>query len=297
MGHIFQQTIKRRVSTDGIGLHRGHPVRLTFHPSDEGSGLRLSIRGGKPFAMSWQHVVNTHMSTTLADYQDADVSVSTVEHVLAALAGCGIDNLFIELDGDEMPAVDGSAKPFVDMILRVGIVQQNAYRRFIRVIKPIRVEQARGFVEAKPNEKTCYRCSIDFDHPMIGCQHHRYEETTLAHFCDSLAAARTFGFLRDVKRLREAGLALGSRADNVIVLTDDAIVNSDGLRYKNEFVRHKLLDALGDFYLAGAPLQADIHCHCAGHTLHYDFLCALFADKDNWQDTDEAADSIIAARG
>ena len=285
---IHQRTIGHWVRTQGIGLHRGRPVFMTFYPGEVDSGIVLRVRGLGDVAARWENVADTRMNTTLGG---RGFSVSTVEHVLAAIAGCGIDNMVIEVDGDEMPAMDGSSRAFTDMIRRVGIVEQKAHRRFIVVDAPIEVRDGERFIVAEPCSQIRYDYSIDFTHPSIGKQRyvyeHHYEHHSIRDFCEQVAPARTFGFLSDVERLRAAGLALGSGENNVIVLSDGGVMNKDGLRFRDEFVRHKLLDAWGDLYLAGCPIVASLRFHRAGHDLHHRFLKTLFSKKDAWHETDE----------
>ncbi|MBC6445103.1 MAG: UDP-3-O-[3-hydroxymyristoyl] N-acetylglucosamine deacetylase [Alphaproteobacteria bacterium GM202ARS2] len=288
---VRQRTIAHWVRTQGIGLHRGRPVFMTFYPGEVDSGLVLRVRGpsgvSDEVAMRWENVSDTRMNTTVSS---AKFSVSTVEHVVSAIAGCGVDNMVIELDGDEMPAMDGSARAFTDMIRRVGVVEQKGYRRFIVLDETVEVHDGERFIIAEPSPQIRYDYSIDFTHPSIGKQRYVYEHRGVRGFCAHIAPCRTFGFLSDVERLRAAGLALGSGENNVIVLSDGGVMNKDGLRFRDEFVRHKLLDAWGDLYLAGRPIVGALRFHRAGHDLHHRFLKALFQHKDAWHETDEYPD-------
>jgi UDP-3-O-[3-hydroxymyristoyl] N-acetylglucosamine deacetylase len=214
--------------------------------------------------------------------------VATVEHIVAALRGLGVDNCLVEVDGPEVPIMDGSAAAFVEAIDRAGIVQLGVSRRYLKILKPVRVEQGRAFAELRPAEKG-FRLDveIDFKSEAIGRQR-KILDLDPASFRRDLARARTFGFLADVKRLVMAGFALGASLDNSVGIEDDRILNPEGLRYSDEFVRHKMLDAVGDLALAGAPIVGEYHSYCGGHKLNVAVLSALFSDRTAYRFVDAA---------
>lgn len=228
----------------------------------------------------WDNVVDTQLCTVIAN--TAGASVGTIEHVMSALCGLGIDNLRIEINGSEVPVMDGSAAPFVEAIDTVGLQTQNASKRTIRILKDITVEKDGKRVTLSPSDITTYAGEIKFDHPEIGTQ--KYEMQMLnGNFKHDIAEARTFGFLSEVEYLRTQGLALGGSLDNAIVLDNEKILNASGLRFTDEFIRHKLLDAIGDLYLAGAPIQGAYFGVKAGHEMNNAILHALFADDSAWE--------------
>jgi UDP-3-O-[3-hydroxymyristoyl] N-acetylglucosamine deacetylase len=225
-------------------------------------------------------VTDTRLCTVISN--DSGASVGTIEHLMAALRGCAIDNVMVELDGPEVPAMDGSSKPFVDMIDKAGIAAQNTPRRAIRILKEVMVEEGDKTVTLKPAEEFIFAGEIDFDHPDIGRQ--RYEIKLLnGNFRHDLADSRTFGFFHEVEMMRKAGLARGGSLDNAIVLDKDKVINPEGLRHSNEFIRHKLLDAIGDLYLAGAPVLGAYEGVKAGHAMNNAVLRKLFATKDAFE--------------
>ena len=279
----MQHTLKKEISLTGTGLHSGAQVNLTLRPAAAGSGIvfiRTDIRDkDNVIPALWDRVVDTRLCTVIAN---ADrVSVGTVEHLMAALRGCAIDNAIVELNGPEVPVMDGSAEPFVKLIDRAGIQEQKQSRRAIRVLKEITVEDAGKFARLTPDEGSVFSGKIDFAHPSIGVQT-REIKLMNGNFRHDIAAARTFGFLHEVETLRRNGLALGGSLDNAIVLDDVSVLNPDGLRHEDEFIRHKLLDAVGDMYLAGAPLMGAYDGHKAGHALNNALLRKLFATDGAW---------------
>lgn len=280
---VFQKTVSGPLSFEGVGVHSGEVMTMVLHPAPVGHGIvfvRTDITDGRNrIPALWDRVADTRLCTVIAN--ESGVSVGTVEHLMAALRGCGIDNVRIDIDGPEVPVMDGSSKPFVEAIERAGPRVQDQTRRMIKVLKPVCVERDGKQASLKPSERSMFSGEIDFAHEDIGRQ--TYEtELVNGNFIHELSEARTFGFLHEVEYLRAQGLALGGSLDNAIVLDRDGIMNKDGLRYKDEFIRHKLLDAVGDLYLAGAPIIGAYEGSKAGHALNNELLRALFADEEAW---------------
>ena len=278
-----QTTLAREIELAGTGVHSGAPVSLVLHPAEADVGYRflVSKRGRivSEIPADVKFVKNLTLCTVLGD--DLGVTVGTVEHLLAALRGLAIDNCYIEIDSREVPIMDGSSAAFVDAIDEAGIRELSEPRKFIKVLKPIRVEDADCWGEIVPHSGFHLDVEIDFDTPLIGRQRLSLDMSP-GVFRNELARARTFGFMRDVERLWKAGLALGASLDNTIALAEDRIMNADGLRYPQEFVRHKMLDAVGDLALAGAPILGAYRSVRGGHRLNAHVLQALFADQDAW---------------
>jgi UDP-3-O-[3-hydroxymyristoyl] N-acetylglucosamine deacetylase len=275
-----QQTLKSAIGCRGIGLHSGRKVSMTLHPAPPDAGIvfrrtdqAAEIRAG------WANTVETTYCTTLANGEGT--SIGTVEHLMASLAGTGIDNAIVELDGPEVPIMDGSCAPFVFLIECAGIVEQDAARRAIKVLKPVSVIEDGASAALFPDRGFSMSFEIDFDNPLIRRQtiNLAIDATT---FKTELSRARTFGFLDEVDRLRRAGFARGGSLDNAVVVGRDQVLNAGGLRYRDEFVRHKLLDAFGDLYLAGGPLLGRFRGMRSGHAHTRRLLAALFADADAW---------------
>lgn len=281
----FQTTLSDRVSLEGIGVHSGKPVSLTLHPTEADTGivfLRTNLDGGREREIPAHHqcVIDTRLCTVIGD--PARGSVATIEHLMAALRGLGVDNVAVEIDGPEMPIMDGSSRPFVQAIDQVGLTSLRSRRRSIKVLKTVRVEMGRAFAELVPSERGFQLdVEIDFETALIGRQR-RVVDLTPDSFRRDLAAARTFGFVKDVEQLWKMGLALGSSLENSVALGDDRILNPEGLRWTDEFVRHKTLDAVGDLALAGAPLIGRFRSYCGGHKLNSMMLEALLSDPDAW---------------
>ena len=280
---IRQKTLKTSISCTGIGLHSGQKVAMTLRPADAGAGIlfrRTDVAAAEAdIAASWRNVVDTRMATTLGN--PAGKTVSTVEHLMAALAGCGLDNAVIEIDGPEVPVMDGSAAPFVFLIECAGVVEQEAPRRAIRIDKAISVGDEKRFVSARPDEVFNISFEIDFESAAMTRQALSLRLVN-GTFKTDVARARTFGFAHEVDALRKAGLARGGSLDNAVVISGDTVLNGDGLRYADEFVRHKILDCVGDLYLAGAPIIGRIDALRSGHSLNHRLLCELFADDEAW---------------
>jgi UDP-3-O-[3-hydroxymyristoyl] N-acetylglucosamine deacetylase len=281
-----QNTIRDRVTISGRGVHSDSPVRIVIHPADAGAGivfLRTGLPGGRERLIEAKHsnVSRTDLCTVLGDAERA--SVATIEHLMAALAGLGVDNALIEIDGPEAPIMDGSAAPFVAAIDKVGFVAQSRPRRCLRVLKTVRVERGAAYSELRPFDGG-FRLDIDidFDSAAIGRQR-KIIDLDAATFRKQIAPARTFGFASDVKRLWQLGFALGSTLENSVALEDGRVLNPEGLRFSDEFVRHKALDAIGDLALAGAPIVGCYRSHRPGHTMNALALEALFADRSAYE--------------
>ncbi len=278
-----QTTIAREIELTGTGVHSGAPVSVILHPAEADTGLRFIVtKRGRVVAdvpAHVRHVKNLTLCTVIGD--DAGVTISTVEHLLAALRGLAVDNCYIEIDSKEVPIMDGSSAPFVDAIDEVGLRELQAPRKFIKVLKPIRVQDGDCWGEIAPHSGFHLDVEIDFDTPVIGAQRMAVEMTP-GIFRNEICRARTFGFMRDVEKLWKAGLALGANLTNTIAIGDDKIMNREGLRYNQEFVRHKMLDAVGDLSLAGHPMLCAFRSVRGGHKLNSNVLQALFADTTAW---------------
>jgi len=278
----FQTTLRDRVTVAGVGVHSAAPAQLVLQPADVDSGivfLRTGLPGGRERLLEAKrsNVTHTALCTMLGDATGA--SVSTVEHLLAAFSGLQIDNVLVEIDGPETPIMDGSAADFVSAIDHAGRVQQSRSRRYLKILKPVRVASDTGYAEFLPAERG-FRLDveIDFDSPAIGRQRLLFDLDPAA-FRRDIARARTFGFVSDVEKLWQAGYALGSSLENSVAIDGDAILNPEGLRYADEFVRHKALDALGDLSLAGSPILGLYRTYRPGHKLNAAALDALFANR------------------
>lgn len=283
-GRIFQTTLSSSVALCGVGVHSGKPASLILHPAEANAGITLlrSDLAAEPVAPAlWSRVVSTELCTCVGlGGRDA---VSTVEHVMAALAGLGVDNALIEVDGPEVPVLDGSSAPFVAAIEEAGLRTLTAERRFIEILKSVRVERGAAFAELAPGANgLTLDVEIAFDHAAIGRQR-KALELDPATFRRELARARTFGFIGDIERLWRAGFALGASLENSIAISEAGVLNPEGLRFRDEFVRHKMLDAVGDLALAGAPIRGVFRSRCGGHALNHAVLQALFADRSAWR--------------
>jgi UDP-3-O-[3-hydroxymyristoyl] N-acetylglucosamine deacetylase len=277
----FQKTLRDRVAVSGVGVHSAAPAQVVLHPADVDSGvvfLRTGLPNGRERLLEARrsNVTNTALCTMLGDASGA--SVSTVEHLLAAISGLQVDNVLIEIDGPETPIMDGSAADFVGAIDQAGLVQQSRPRRHLKILKPVRVECGIAYAEFLPAERG-FRLDveIDFESPVIGRQR-RVFNLDPATFRRDIARARTFGFVSDVKKLWQAGFALASSLENSVAVDGDIILNPEGLRYADEFVRHKTLDVVGDLSLAGAPIIGLYRTYRPGHKLNAAALEALFND-------------------
>ena len=293
-----QTTLRDQIAVSGVGVHSGSPVTLTLHPADDDTGIlfqRVSRDGSveREIRADVRAVTATEFATVLGDASGP--LCSTAEHLLAALRGLGVDNVVVEIDGPEVPIMDGSALPFVDAIDQAGLTARALPRRYIEVIKPVRVARDGSLGELRPNQNGFrVEAEIQFDHPLIGRQALSLD-IEAETFRREIAGARTFGFMKDVAKLWSAGYALGASFDNTLVVSEDRVLNPEGLRYSDEFVRHKILDAVGDLALAGQPLLATYRTVCGGHKLNHAVLSALMADRSAWR-VIEAAEPVRRAR-
>lgn len=281
---IHQRTLKNVIRATGVGLHTGEKVYLTLRPAPVNSGIifrRVDLDPVVELKARPDQVGDTRLSTAL---KEGDVSVSTVEHLMSALAGLGIDNIYVELTSPEVPIMDGSAAPFVFLVQSAGVVEQNAPKRFIKVKKKLRIEEGDKWAEFKPFDGFKVSFAIDFDHPIFAkSPQSATVDFSSTSFVKEVSRARTFGFMHEVEALREAGLALGGSHDNAIVMDSFSILNDDGLRYEDEFVKHKILDAIGDLYLLGHQLIGAFSAYKSGHALNNRLLRALIAQPDAWE--------------
>jgi len=288
----MQHTLNSSITCRGIGLHSGKGVTLTMRPAEADHGIvfvRTDIKeGDNVIPALWNYVADTQLCTMIAN--ESGAGVGTIEHLMSALRGCGIDNAVIEVDGPEVPIMDGSALPFVTMVEKAGTAVQDLPRRAIRVLKELSVTQGGKTVRLSPADGSVFGGAIAFEHPGIGSQ--RFETRLLnGNFKHDLADSRTFGFLHEVEYMRSKGLALGGSLDNAIVLDERGVMNPGGLRHDDEFIRHKLLDAVGDLYLAGGPLLGAYEGHKAGHAINNAVLRKLFADRTAWETADLYGDT------
>ncbi|WEJ36130.1 UDP-3-O-acyl-N-acetylglucosamine deacetylase [Sinorhizobium prairiense] len=276
----FQTTIANPITLKGIGVHSGAEVEITFQPADADAGIVFQrvLAGGRvsEFRAVSSQVGNTDLCTVLG--LSPATSIATIEHVMAAVYALGLDNLSIEVHGAEMPIMDGSSAPFIEAIEQAGIQSLAEKRRYIRILKPVRIELGASWSEFTPYDGMRFEVEIDFDCPLIGRQAWKGDMTPSV-FKRELSRARTFGFMRDVERLWAGGFALGSSLENSVVISDDnAVINVEGLRYTDEFVRHKTLDAVGDLSLAGAPFLGCYRSYRGGHRMNANALKALLSD-------------------
>ena len=300
MKGVKQTTLRDHVTVSGVGVHSGRPVTLTLHPADDDVGIvfqSVAVDGSieREIRADVRAVTATEFATVLGDASGP--LCSTAEHLLAALRGLGVDNVVVEMDGPEVPIMDGSSAPFVDAIDQAGITARALPRRYIEVIKPVRVSYKDGALgELRPySHGFRVEAEIEFDHPLIGKQALALDIEPKI-FRREIARARTFGFMKDVAKLWGAGYALGASFANTLVITEDRVLNPDGLRFSDEFVRHKILDAIGDLALAGQPLLAAYRTVRGGHKLNHAVLTALMANPTAWR-VIEAAEPVRRTRG
>lgn len=283
-GAVRQRTLRNSIHCRGIALHSGVECSLTLKPAGINHGVvfkRSDITDRDAMvAARWDRVTSTVLSTTISN--DDGVSVSTVEHLMAALAGCEIDNVLIVIDGPEVPIMDGSSAPFVMLLECAGAAHQEAPRRALKVLRPIRVGDDDCHITILPASAFSIDFEIDFNSAAV-TEHALDIRLVNGTFNESISRARTFGFLEDVDRMRAAGLGLGGSLDNVVVVDGPDILNEEGLRFEDEFVRHKILDCVGDLYLAGGPMLARVNAYKSGHAFNNKVLRALFADQDAWE--------------
>jgi UDP-3-O-[3-hydroxymyristoyl] N-acetylglucosamine deacetylase len=300
---LKQRTLKSAITTTGVGLHTGAKVKLTLRPAAPNTGIvfcRTDLAEPVAIPATPEAVRDTRMSSCLI--VDAprlgEVRISTVEHLMSALSGLGVDNAYVDVSAAEIPILDGSAAPFVYLIQSAGLEEQNAPKRFVRIKKPVEIREGEGrtlkWARLSPHEGFKLTFDIDFNHPAVD----KTGQSATVDFAETpytreVARARTFGFMQDVESLRSAGLALGGSMDNAIVMDEYRILNNDGLRYDDEFVKHKILDAVGDLYLLGHPIIGAYAAHKSGHALNNKLLRALLADVGAWEYV--SFDSVAAA--
>ncbi|HZB37827.1 MAG TPA: UDP-3-O-acyl-N-acetylglucosamine deacetylase [Beijerinckiaceae bacterium] len=279
-----QTTLRAPVTLSGCGVHSGDEVRVVLHPAEANHGivfLRTGLPGGRDRLIDARHIAvsATELCTVIGERDTG--AVATIEHLMSALYGLGVDNVLVEVDGVEVPILDGSAEPYIQAIDQVGLALCSAPRRYLKVLKPVRASQGKAFAELRPDEAFKLDVEIDFGDMIIGRQRRALAVSSVAYRRE-VSRARTFGFMRDVERLWKAGFALGASLENTVAVGDDGIVNPEGLRYPDEFVRHKMLDAVGDLALAGHPILGAYRSYCGGHRLNFAVLEALFADRANY---------------
>ncbi|HBO38083.1 MAG TPA: UDP-3-O-[3-hydroxymyristoyl] N-acetylglucosamine deacetylase [Pasteurellaceae bacterium] len=282
---IKQRTLKQSVKVTGVGLHSGNKVTLTLRPAAPNTGIiycRTDLEPSVTFPADAKAVRDTMLCTALVN--DQGVRISTVEHLNSALAGLEIDNIIIEVDAPEIPIMDGSASPFVYLLLDAGIEEQNAAKKFIRVKQKIRVEDGEKWAELAPYNGFRLDFTIDFNHPAISKKVSHYNlDFSAQKFIHQISRARTFAFMKDIEYLQSQGLALGGSLDNAIVLDNYRVLNEDGLRFKDELVRHKMLDAIGDLFMCGYNIIGDFKAYKSGHGLNNKLLRALLDDQNAWE--------------
>lgn len=279
---IYQRTIAQQVAISGTGLHSGQRINMTLRPADAGTGIIFHRTDGDQIVSieaRSDNVVDTQLATVLGR---GNTRISTVEHLLAALAAYGIDNLHIDIDGPEVPIMDGSAAPFASIIEDAGFRNQSKSRKFLAIRKPITVIDGEKRVNIIPSRFFRVTFDIAFEHPCIALQQ-RSVKVTPETFRRDLSPARTFGFLRDVEQLKAAGLARGGSLENAIVVDDERILNPEGLRFQDEFVRHKILDAVGDLSLLGYPILGHVRAYKAGHDINHQLVEKILATPEAWQ--------------
>jgi len=281
---IRQRTLKNIIRATGVGLHTGAKVHLTLRPAAADTGIvfrRIDLAQPVDIKAEPYAVGDTRLSSCL---ERDGVRVSTVEHLMSAFAGLGVDNAYVDVAGPEVPIMDGSAGPFVFLLQSAGIEEQNAPKTFIRILRAVEVEDGDKWVRFEPHNGFKLTLSIDFDHPVI----EKVRQSVTVDFSDTsyvreVARARTFGFMQDVETMRAQGLALGGSLDNAIVMDEYRVLNTDGLRYEDEFVKHKVLDAIGDLYLLGHPLIGAFAGHKSGHALNNQLLRCLLEERQAWE--------------
>ena len=296
--YVSQKTLKNAIGCSGIGLHTGAKVSMLIQPAEPDSGIsfkRTDISGGQAVIKAhWHNVVDSQLCSAVANKNG--VGVQTIEHLMAAFAGLEIDNAMVEINGPEIPIMDGSAAPFVFLVECAGIVEQKARRRGVKVLKPVTVSGDGCEATLLPGENFSIEFDIAFSSPLVASQEY-YVEFVNGTFKSEIASARTFGFEHEVAAMRASGLLLGGSLDNAVVVSGETVLNDSGLRYGNEFVRHKILDSVGDLYLAGGPLIGHFHGSRSGHAMNYLLLEALFADKDAWSLVPMAVSEADTRRG
>jgi UDP-3-O-[3-hydroxymyristoyl] N-acetylglucosamine deacetylase len=291
---LGQRTLRESIQSAGVGLHSGQKVQMTLHPAPVNTGIvfrRIDLSPVREIPARADWVEETDLSTGLGT---GEARVTTVEHLLSALCGLGIDNAYVDLDGAEVPIMDGSAGPFVYLLQTAGICEQSSPKRFIRVLEPVTVAEGDKTASLRPYDGFRITFGIDFDHPVFREQSGRTTvDISSEAFVREISRARTFGFVHEFEYMRSRGLARGGSVDNAIVIDDYRILNEEGLRYEDEFVKHKILDALGDLYLVGHQILGEYEGIKSGHALNNQLVRALMSREDSWEwatfeDTDEA---------
>jgi UDP-3-O-[3-hydroxymyristoyl] N-acetylglucosamine deacetylase len=275
-----QNTLLKPITCKGVGVHNGKEVTLKILPAKEDTGIlfiRTDLKEDNQILAHYANVIDTKMCTIIAN--EHGVRVSTIEHLMSALWGCGIDNAIIEVDADEVPIMDGSSAPFVALIEANGIAAQSKPRKIIEILKPIRIEHEGKTIEIQPSKDFEVNFTIDFDHQAIGQQEYNYSEKN-SSYNHKISRARTFGFAFEVEYLKKLGLAQGASLDNAVGIDENGVMNKEGLRYYNEFARHKVLDCIGDLYLACMRIKGKVDAFKAGHALNNLLLRKLFANPD-----------------
>ena len=281
---FLQRTLNSTIRATGVGLHSGEKVTLVLKPAPENSGVvfhRVDLPESAPFRVEPSLVNDTRLSSTLVKN---GVRVGTIEHLMSAFSGLGLDNVIVEVDAPEMPIMDGSAAPFIYLLQSAGIVDQVAPKRFVRVLKPIEARDGDKWVRLDPHDGYKVALTIDFQHPAFRKSSRLIEiDFAQRNYIDEIARARTFGFIHEVEYLRANGLARGGTMDNAVVIDEYRVLNPGGLRFEDEFVRHKVLDAIGDLYILGYPLIASFSGYKSGHAMNNKLLRTLLADESAWE--------------
>lgn len=282
---IRQRTIKHAVQETGIGLHKGDKVTMTLRPAPANTGIVFRRIDLEPFVdiPARANAVGDTMLCTCLTNEDG-VSISTVEHLASALAGMGIDNIIVEVDSNELPIMDGSASPFIFLLQSAGVEELNAPKQFIRIKKPIRVEDGDKWAEFHPYDGFRVDFTIDFDHPVISqTRQHVVMDFDASSYVDEVSRARTFGFMKDLEYMNANNLALGGSMENAVALDEYRVLNPEGLRYEDEFLKHKILDAVGDLYLGGHSIIGELRAYKSGHGLNNKLLNAMLQQRDCWE--------------
>ncbi|NWK77558.1 UDP-3-O-acyl-N-acetylglucosamine deacetylase [Aquitalea sp. LB_tupeE] len=282
---MFQRTLKQAISATGVGLHSGERVKLTLLPAAPDTGIvfrRTDLPEPVDVKVEPALVNDTRLSSTLVT--DTGVRVGTIEHLMSAFAGFGIDNLVVEVTAAEIPIMDGSAAPFIYLLQSAGVVEQSVPKRFIRVKQPVEIVEGDKWVRLDPMDGFKITLSIEFNHPAFNLAPQKVEiDFASSSYLDEISRARTFGFMHEVEYMRQHGLGLGGSLDNAIVIDDEYVLNPEGLRFPDEFVRHKILDAIGDLYIVGHPLIAAFSGHKSGHAMNNKLLRKLLETPDAWE--------------
>jgi len=284
-----QTTIAKKVHNVGIGLHKGEPIRLTLEPLEAGSGIvfyRSDL--GISFKAEPKNVINTQMATVVGSEKGY---ISTIEHLMSAINAYGIDNIRIIVDANEIPVMDGSSASFCMLLDEAGVRELDANKKALIIKRAVEIREGDKLVRLSPSKSPKFDYTIKFSHPLIGTQHHVFEFSKKAYLKE-ISRARTFGFLKDVQALRSMGLALGGSLENAVVIDENKILNPEGLRFENEFVRHKILDAIGDLALVGAPILGDYTAFAGSHDLNHKLTLAVLADSKNFELVDLTAEVV-----